>query len=41
MKYKRPICMWMVMDIKVYLGMIKVLIWSQKADISEVLEVSL
>ena len=41
MKYERLICVWMIMDVEVYLDMIKVLIWSQKANVSEALEVSL
>ena len=41
MKCKRLICVWTSMNMKVYLNIIRVLIRSQKADISEVSKVGL
>jgi len=41
MKHKRLIHVQMIMDVEVYLGMVRVLLGSQEADILDVSEVSL
>jgi len=41
MKYKRLIYLWTSMDVEVYLDIIRVLTGSQKANVSDISEVSL